>query len=566
MIINVVWLPPENQWDQYTFQLLFNNRKWLPVGSYVFAHHKSFDTVPNLARGIILVVPHKYYVEKVDWINQSVEKYKWLLYVGTGNEEAEFPIEQIVHPNKIVYYTTPHLKRTKFEAIDRLLGDGYAPQSECLVDYEKEAQEKSIDLYFGGQVTHERREMAMKAIKYIDEEKKEIKVEYLESQGFTQGYPDYHTYYEKMARAKIVPCPSGPNTPDTFRSYEALEAMALPILDSKTIYDTEATDYWARLFGEDPPFPIIRDDWESLNGYAHGILEEWHPRINKAVAWWIARKRQYAYELVQDLDKLTGGKNKQTVNDKITVIVLTSPIPSNPSTAKIDECITSIRAVLPDAEILIGIDGVREEQENRRPAYEEFTTRLLWNCLHKWQSVLPVVFERHMHQAAMTKHLLTLVKTPTIFFVEHDMVVTSKNETPYPPYEWSELVDIIEEGTANIIRFHFEAVFPVEHLPLMLGERELVRGIPMIKTVQYSQRPFLASTAFYKDLIDRYFTDESRTFIEDRVHGLPVEAYNQFGIPGWNLWRIWIYAPEGNMKRSETIDGREDDEKYPINF
>ncbi|HBP63315.1 MAG TPA: hypothetical protein DD730_03385, partial [Desulfosporosinus sp.] len=105
MIINVVWLPPENQWDQYTFQLLFNNRKWLPVGSYVFAHHKSFDTVPNLARGIILVVPHKYYVEKVDWINQSVEKYKWLLYVGTGNEEAEFPIEQIVHPNKIVYYT-----------------------------------------------------------------------------------------------------------------------------------------------------------------------------------------------------------------------------------------------------------------------------------------------------------------------------------------------------------------------------------------------------------------------------------------------------------------------------
>jgi hypothetical protein len=564
-MIPVVWLPPDNQWDQHTFELLFNNKMWLPVGSYEFMDCEGFDNISEDTQGIILVVPHKYYVDKVDWLNEQIKRFKWVLYVGSGNEEAEFPIEQIKHPNMIVYYTTPHLKRTKFKAIDRLFGDGYAPNSECLKDYKQEATDKPIDVYFGGQVTHQRRELAMKAIRFMDEET-DIKVDYLETKGFTQGYDDYHTYYKKLASSKIAPCPSGPNTPDTFRSYEALEAMSLPILDSKTIYDGESTDYWTKLFGEDPPFPIIRDDWESLNGYTHGILEDWHIHINKAVSWWIAKKREYAYNLVTDLNKLWSHVHKTEVHDKITVIVLTSPIPSNPNTAKIDECIASIRSVLPDAEILIGIDGVREEQVDRTDNYNEFKKRLIWNCLHEWHNVLPVIFDEHMHQAAMTKKLLTIVNTPTILFVEHDMVITSKNETSYPPYEWDEMVETIEEGTANIIRFHFEAVFPVEHIPLMLGEREYIHGIPMIKTIQYSQRPFLASTAFYKDMIDRYFTDESRTFIEDRVHGLPVEAYLNNGITGWNLWRIWIYAPEGNMKRSETIDGREDDPKYEMKF
>jgi len=564
-MIHVVWLPPDNQWDEYTFELLFNNKMWLPNGSYEFKHHKDFSELPKEAEGIILVVPQKYYVDKVDWLNDKIKHYKYVLYVGSGNEEAEFPIEKIKHPNMVVYYTTPHMKRTKFKAIDRLFGDGYAPQSECIVDYAQLAQDKPIDVYFGGQVTHERREQAMKALKHIDTETK-VKVEYLESKGFTQGYDDYHTYYEKMASAKIVPCPSGPNTPDTFRNYEALEAMALPILDTKTIYDS-VPDYWSKLFGAEPPVPIIKDDWESLNGYCQGILEDWHTYINRAVSWWIGKKKQYAYDLVADLDKLTGYKKELTAQEKITVIVLTSPIPSNPDTRKIDECIASIRTVLPEAEILIGVDGVREEQLDRKPDYQEFTKRLLWNCLHVWTNVLPVVFEEHMHQAMMTKKLLTMVKTPTILFVEHDMVITSKStETQYPPYEWGELVDIIEEGTANIIRFHFEAVFPVEHLPLMLGEREYIHGIPMIKTIQYSQRPFLANTAFYKDIIDRYFTDESRTFIEDVVHGKPISAYQDNGIVGWNLWKIWIYAPEGDMKRSETIDGREDDPKYEMRF
>lgn len=567
-MIDIVWLPPHNQWDQHTFQLMFSNKLWRPVGALEYRSHNSsnFDDVPYDAQGVIVVVPHKYYVDKIPWLNRELKRFDWVLYIGTGNEEAEFPIEKIKHPNMKIYYTTPHMSRTKLSVIDRAFGDGYPPQSVSLDEYTKQVYAKPKDIFFAGQVTHTRREQAMKALRHIDENT-DLEVDYLETQGFTQGY-DAKEYYQTMASSKIVICPAGPNTPDTFRSYEALESMALPILDSRTIYDDGPIGYWQYLFGETPPLPIIQDDWESLNGYAHDILPNWHHHINKAVAWWIGKKRQYAYNLVEDLSKL----NPSLVNisdsnvNKITVLVLTSPIPSNPSTEKIDKCIESIRRNLPDAEILIGIDGVRAEQESRTEAYEEFKKRLIWECLHKWTNVLPVVFEEHTHQAMMTKKLLELVKTPTILFVEHDMIITSDNETEWPPFEWKELVEMIEEGTANVIRFHFEAVSPEMHLPLMLGDREYVKDIPMIKTVQWSQRPHLASTAFYRELIERYFTEDSRTFIEDRIHGLPVEAYLNNGMTGWNLWRIWIYAPEVNMKRCYTTDGREDDPKYEMVF
>lgn len=569
-MINVVWLPPNNQWDQYTFELLFSNKMWRPNTAYEFDHHNNFDQVPKDAEGIILVVPHKYYVDQIDWLNEKISKYKWILYVGTGNEEAEFPIEKIQHPNKVVYYTTPHLKRTDMTAVDRFFGDGYAPNAESLKDYTKQVYEKPLDIYFGGQVTHERRELAMKALKHIAQNESYAKVEYLESAGFTQGYDDFHTYYEKMASAKIVICPSGPNTPDTFRSYEALEAMALPILDTKTIYDS-VPEYWSTLFGAEPPVPIIKDDWESLNGYAQGILADWHTYINRAVSWWIGKKRQYAYDLVADLNKLTGSSPSVTAEDKITVIMLTSPIASHPDTAVIDQSIRDIRAVLPNAEIIIGCDGVKEAQMHRKADYDEYKKRLLWKSLHEWDNVLPVVFEEHLHQAAMTKKLLQMVKTQTILFVEHDTALT-----PDYAFEWDNLVEAIESGEAYVIRFSHEAQILEPHKHLMIGE-DRVLGIDMVKTIQWSQRPHLASTAFYKDMIDRNFTDDSRIMIEDIIHGKVQDDYNIDGMMGWYKWRLWIYANPANIqgdngmevqtiKRSYTTDGRGDESKYEEGF
>ena len=56
----------------------------------------------------------------------------------------------------------------------------------------------------------------------------------------------------------------------------------------------------------------------------------------------------------------------------ITVIIPTSVIRSHPSTAIIDETINNIRYHLPDSEIILQIDGIRDEQLHRKKEYDEY--------------------------------------------------------------------------------------------------------------------------------------------------------------------------------------------------
>lgn len=243
--------------------------------------------------------------------------------------------------------------------------------------------------------------------------------------------------------------------------------------------------------------------------------------------------------------------------DNITVIVVTSPIPSHPDTRVIDETVSTIRTHLPDSEIIFCIDGVREEQEDRRKNYVEYTRRLLWKINNEWGNAVPLLFEEHQHQAKMTRKALELVKTPLILFVEHDTPITPDREIPF-----QELGEVILSGKANLIRFHYEALVLDVHKHLMIGEPE---G-NLWATAQFSQRPHLASVNYYRHILDTYFTPGATTFIEDRMYGVIETSFFERGKPAWDEHRLWIYHPEGDIKRSYTTDGREDDPKFGMTF
>jgi hypothetical protein len=148
----------------------------------------------------------------------------------------------------------------------------------------------------------------------------------------------------------------------------------------------------------------------------------------------------------------------------------------------------------------------------------------LWLAHHEWHNVLPIIFDEHMHQAAMTREALKQVATPTILFVEHDAPITPDHE-----FDWQTLTDVIMQGDANVIRFHHEAGMLPEHEYLMLSPVEHIQGktsgreLPVRKTSQWSQRPHLGSTAFYRQMIKNYFNLKSRTMIEDVIHGAVIE-------------------------------------------
>jgi hypothetical protein len=237
----------------------------------------------------------------------------------------------------------------------------------------------------------------------------------------------------------------------------------------------------------------------------------------------------------------------------VTIILATSVLPSHPSTDIIDETIRCIRVHFPSNEIIMQIDGLRQEQSDRRDDYDEYKNRILWKCLHEYKNVLPIIFDKHSHQTTMMRKTINEIQTSLLLYVEGDTPLTPDIEI-----EWEKCLDMIEYEKANTIRFHFEAEIPEPHKHLMFGLENR-----FMKTAQWSQRPHLSTVKYYRDVI-LPFSNE-KTFIEDRFHGKVQDdclPYDTFSQDGWNTHKLWIYHPEGNIKRSYHLDGREGTRKF----
>jgi len=237
--------------------------------------------------------------------------------------------------------------------------------------------------------------------------------------------------------------------------------------------------------------------------------------------------------------------------NNITVIIPTSVLPSHPDTKIIDETLKTVRHHLPDSEIILQIDGLREEQQDRKADYDAYKTEILWRCLHEYKNVLPIVFDELHHQSGMLRKTIELIKTPLLLYVEGDAPLTPDREI-----DWNKCIDFIMDGTANTIRFHHENVIPTEHEGLMIGQVE--NGFR--RTYQWSQRPHLSTVLYYKEVI--LPTLPPNNFIEDTFHGVVHNDWINNGKIGWYKHRLWIYHPENGIQRSYTTDGREGGRKY----
>jgi hypothetical protein len=252
---------------------------------------------------------------------------------------------------------------------------------------------------------------------------------------------------------------------------------------------------------------------------------------------------------------------EESVKDKLTILIPTSPIPSNPSTEIIDGTIARLRAYpdLADCKIVIMADGVRGEQEHRRPAYEEYKQALAHRGLHLEQCLME--FKEHSHQANMTAYALDFVTTPFVLFCEHDTF-------PVGDIPWRDFIRVMEAHPVDVkyIRLHlFDRMLP-EHDYLMIDkEPRLVDGVPLMRTAQWSQRPHVAPTAYYRSILAEVFHRKPKTFIEDPLYGVIVEDHHAGAPP--EKWGLNIYAPPGNMIRSGHSCGRTtggDDPKYGL--
>jgi hypothetical protein len=563
MTIPVLWhsfnpdSPNKGYWDQGLIEDLLNNKMWKPADGFNFIHlDKGFvdhwlETPDYSQEGAIMVIPARSNAAYIDEINRYIAKFEWLVLMLTGDEENIFPIDKLSHPKMKVYVMSPR------ETLDikkyRILGTGYPPQLHDHVS--KEVPDKHYDYFFAGQVTHERRQEMMTALRMVNARKNDIKGFTFSSQGFTQGLPQ-DEYHVKFSESKVAPCPSGPETPDTFRLFEALELGCVPLADTRVTIGGFSDDYWTFFFGEQPPFPVITD-YDSLHGYMQDQVREYPRKNNRVFSWWQSKKRDMAYTLKQDIEELSGVINEgRTTGDRITVIIPVSPIKSHPDTQILEETINSVRHHLPDSEIILTFDGVRKENANRRDDYEEFVRRMLWKCNFEYKNVLPIIFDRHEHQTGMARAIIDKIKTPLLLYVEQDTPLVTDYEIPFQALQLDLML-----GTSDAIRFHHEGIIPKDHDHMMLGEEPMIDD-PLMRTCQWSQRPHLSTVAFYRRILNTCFSESAKSFIEDKMHGVVHNAYLKDGLLGWEQYKVHIYYPQGNIKRSYHTDGRAGEAKY----
>jgi len=482
-----------------------------------------FADIPQTDRKVI-VIPGKYQYDVIEELNEVINNFKKVLIIIASDEEGKFNVNKLKHDDMIVY--------SQCGNGGLMFPLGYTPGTRKIIK-EIGLKEKTMDWFFAGQITHPRREMMAKQLRPLDNGW--VK----ETDGFAKGLTKTE-YITNLAHAKTVPCPSGAVSTESFRLYEALEAGACPIADDVKPLQSYRAKYWQKLFG-DVNFPTYYDPADIPMLIKKSVN---YPNMNnKVMAWWINKKHQLKEQLKRQLGVL---------KDEVMVVIPVSPIPSHPDTAMIEETIASIRVHMPDAPIIITFDGVRKEQGHRRVDYEEFQRRLLWKINFEHKNILPVIFDEHMHQSGMMKTILASTDTPMILYVEHDTPLT-----PDRSIDWDKCKDYIRSGKSNVIRFHFEAHIPEVHKYLMFGEPE----DGMQKTAQWSQRPHLASRGIY-EVIMCLMDKDANCFIEDFAYGKFETLCREQGLKGWDKWKVHIYHPEGDIKRSYNLDGRKDDHKW----
>lgn len=523
-MINVVWWTeaentiPRGYWDQGWLEAFFSGALWR--SSLEFHHRGDFPD----SGGAIVVVPARWHADHLGSIQDQIERLDWVLLILTGDEEGDFDDSTISHPNMEVWKQTPPVG---WEG-HRPIGDFWPP--DCPAILSELPHEKTEDWFFAGQVnTPARRELA--------ETLERLRGEAVLTDAFGSGLA-YPEYLERMSRAKVIPCPAGPFTPDTFRLYEALEAGCIPVVE-ETAKNRPDPGYWKMLLGE-VPFPVVTE-WRDFPKLLERI--SWPADANRLSAWWQGYKRDLAYTLREDLCRLSGEAPLDGLGEKVTVLIPTSPCSTNPDTSVIEATLDSL-SELSACDKIVMLDGPSS------PQYEEYRRRVTWLCEHRWPNTIPLYFGEHTHQAAMTRRALGLVRSPLVLFVEHDAPI----EGPVP---WAQLAEVVESDRADLIRLHHEAVIQEDHVHMMLdASPRVIEGVPLLRTVQWSQRPHLASTRFYRRLAEEYFGARSRTMIEDVMHGVVHTHWREFGLAGWDRFRLFIYAPEGSIKRSGHLDAR----------
>ena len=243
-------------------------------------------SIPQTERAFV-VIPGPQNLGHEEYINKEIQNISRLVLFITGDEEGRFDITKINHPNAEIWIQYPYAKHNSLNK----LPIGVPQHLKKLVP---EYPLKPYDLYFSGQITHPRRQQIAKVLPTLPN------ALFTLTEGFAQGGEPVD-YYKALASAKIAPAPSGAATMDTFRFFEAIEMLCLPIADG---IDSKGNfiEFYKDLFGYEIPVEVTYN-WSNLTKLVTKLLHQYPQNMHTVVCWWIKYKRDLGIKVMRQINE-----------------------------------------------------------------------------------------------------------------------------------------------------------------------------------------------------------------------------------------------------------------------
>jgi hypothetical protein len=225
----------------------------------------------------------------INEVSAELKKIDRVVLFITGDERGLFRADKIKHRNIQIWIQSPYPDR--HGQFNKMPIGCPSHMKNNLPNYVT----KKNSAFFSGQITHCRREELAEAMPNISN------ALFNPTAGFTQGYGPKE-YYKHIAESIVIPAPAGTATVDSFRFYEALEMLALPVGDLKNSFGTEH-NFWDFTFEQSTPFIPKTNNWNELPGIIEKEVSDYPANMHRAVSWWIKYKRDFAYKIMEQINE-----------------------------------------------------------------------------------------------------------------------------------------------------------------------------------------------------------------------------------------------------------------------
>lgn len=240
------------------------------------------------------------------------------------------------------------------------------------------------------------------------------------------------------------------------------------------------------------------------------------------------------------------------IGDYLTIVILCSPLDSNPSTEIVTRTIESLNFICERTKlnVLISHDfPKRKLGDIQRKRYDKYLVNLE-NQFSDEENVQIIKLEKHGFLSGNVKNALQRVSTPFVLVMQHDLPFVSEikiekliklmlietsikhcrfNKKINTPTGW-------DGATEERIEFYEEASFGDDN------------GIKMCRTLAWSDNNHLVQKEYYDKLVFNLLKNR-KTYPENVINPLNTQET-------WKLFGTWIYGPYGSPPTIEHVDSR----------